>query len=101
MKLPVLKFWRTWDDEQKRNAVRITGVCIAIFALFTLISTVSYIFTWKQDQSLLRDPEMMDLATSVANMGGKLGLKWADVLVCKWFGLGSFAFLILLFAMAV
>lgn len=101
MKLPVLKFWRTWDDEQKKNAVRITGVCIALFALFTLISTVSYIFTWKQDQSLLRDPEMMALATSVANMGGKLGLKWANVLVCKWFGLGSFAFLILLFAMAV
>ena len=101
MKLPVLKFWRTWDDDQKRNAVRITGVCIGLFALFTLISTVSYIFTWKQDQSLLRDPEMMDMATSVANMGGKLGLKWANVLVCKWFGLGSFAFLILLFAMAV
>lgn len=101
MKLHVLKPWRTWDDGQKRNAIRITGVCIAIFALFTLVSTVSYIFTWKQDQSLLRDPEMMDLATNVANAGGKLGLKWANVLVCKWFGLGSFAFLVLLFAMAV
>ncbi len=100
MRLPALKFWRTWDDEQKSHAVRLTGVLIAVFALFTLISTVSFLFTWKQDQSLLRDPAMMDMATNVANIGGKLGLKWANVLVCKWFGLGSFAFLVLLFALA-
>ena len=43
----------------------------------------------------------MDQAVGVANFGGKLGLKWADLLIFKWFGLGSFAFLILLFAMAV
>ena len=101
MKLPALKFWRTWDDEQKGNAIRIAGLAIGLFALFTLISTVSYIFTWKQDQSLLRDPEMMDMATGVANLGGKLGLKWANILICKWFGLGSLAFLILLFALSV
>jgi S-DNA-T family DNA segregation ATPase FtsK/SpoIIIE len=43
----------------------------------------------------------MDQAVGVANMGGKLGLKWAHTLIAKWFGLGSFAFLILLFAMAI
>ncbi|MDO5442802.1 MAG: DNA translocase FtsK, partial [Bacteroidia bacterium] len=101
MKLPELKSWRTWDEEQKGHAIKITGVCLGLFALFTLISTVSYIFTWRQDQSLLRDPAMMDMATGVANLGGKLGLKWSDVLICKWFGLGSFAFLILLFAMSL
>ena len=101
MKLPKLKFWDSWDDRQKSNAVKGLGVAIAIFALFTLLATVSYVFTWRQDQSLLRDPAMMDQAQPVANAGGKLGLKWANVLICKWFGLGSFAFLILLFAMAV
>ena len=101
MKLPELKPWRTWDDEQKSHAIKITGVCLGLFALFTLISTVSYVFTWRQDQSLLRDPAMMDMATGVANLGGKLGLKWSNVLICKWFGLGSFAFLILLFAMSL
>ena len=101
MKLPKLKFWDSWDDRQKSNAVKGLGVAIAIFALFTLLATVSYVFTWRQDQSLLRDPAMMDQAQHVANAGGKLGLKWANVLICKWFGLGSFAFLILLFAMAV
>ena len=101
MKLPKLKFWDSWDDRQKSNAIKGLGVAIAIFALFTLLATVSYVFTWKQDQSLLRDPAMMDQAQHVANAGGKLGLKWANVLICKWFGLGSLAFLILLFAMAV
>ena len=100
MRLPKLRFWNSWDDRQKANAVKWTGAVIALFALFTLLAMVSYIFTWKQDQSLLRDPAMMDQAVGVANLGGKLGLKWANTLIVKWFGLGSFAFLILLFAMA-
>ncbi len=101
MRLPKLRFWNSWDDRQKANAVKWTGALIALFALFTLLAMVSYIFTWKQDQSLLRDPGMMDQAVGVANLGGKLGLKWANTLIVKWFGLGSFAFLILLFAMSV
>ena len=100
MRLPKLRFWNSWDDRQKANAVKWTGAVIALFALFTLLAMVSYIFTWKQDQSLLRDPGLMDQAVGVANLGGKLGLKWANTLMVKWFGLGSFAFLILLFAMA-
>ena len=101
IRLPKLGFWNRWDDRQKANAVRWTGALIALFAIFTLLAMVSYVFTWKQDQSLLRDPAMMDQAVGVANLGGKLGLKWANTLIVKWFGLGSFAFLILLFAMAI
>ena len=101
MRLPKLGFWNSWDDRQKANAVKWTGALIALFALFTLLAMVSYLFTWKQDQSLLRDPGMMDQAVGVANLCGKLGLKWANTLIVKWFGLGSFAFLILLIAMAL
>ena len=100
IRLPKLRFWNSWDDRQKANAVKWTGAVIALFALFTLLAMVSYLFTWKQDQSLLRDPGMMDQAVGVANFGGKLGLKWANTLIVKWFGLGSFAFLVLLAAMA-
>jgi S-DNA-T family DNA segregation ATPase FtsK/SpoIIIE len=101
MRLPKLKFWDSWDDRQKTGTVKALGVLIALFALFSLLAMVSYIFTWKQDQSLLTDPAMMDQAVGVANFGGKLGLKWAHTLIAKWFGLGSFAFIILLCAMAV
>ena len=95
IRLPKLKFWDSWDDRQKAGAVKALGAALALFVLFTLLAMVSYIFTWKQDQSLLRDPAMMDQAVGVANLGGKLGLKWANTLMVKWFGLGSFAFLIL------
>lgn len=101
IRLPKLRFWDSWDDRQKAGAVKALGAALALFVLFTLLAMVSYIFTWKQDQSLLRDPAMMDQAVGVANLGGKLGLKWANTLMVKWFGLGSFAFLILLFAMAI
>ena len=100
MRLPKLRFWTSWDERQRSTAVKLFGALVALFALFTLLAMVSYIFTWKQDQSLLRDPAMMDQATAVSNFGGKLGLKWAHTLIVKWFGLGSFAFLILLGALA-
>lgn len=96
-----LRFWDTWDDRQKDTAVKATGVAFGLAALFTLISTLSYLFTWKQDMSLLRDPDMLDKATDVANAGGKLGLKWAALLVSDCFGLGSLALVILMCAISV
>lgn len=95
------KFWTSWDDKQKSNAIIGTGVAIGIFALLTLISSISYLFTWKTDKSLLSDPSMLDKYVDVANIGGKMGLKLADTLVGSWFGWGSFALVILLFAISI
>lgn len=96
----LLAFWKNWDDGQKTGFIRITGIALAIFAIFALVSMASYMMTWRQDQSLLRDPAMMDSAHDVANLGGKLGLKLADLFICRWFGIGSFALLILVAAAA-
>ena len=98
--MKIKHIWDSWDDEQKSNVIKTVGVCIGVFAALTLLAMVSYIFTWKQDQSILRDPTMMDLDVHADNSGGKLGLKWAHVLISKWFGLGSFAIVIFLFAVA-
>ncbi len=98
--MTIKKFWNSWDDEQKSNVIKTVGVCIGVFAVLTLLAMISYIFTWKQDQSILRDPSMMDLDVHADNSGGKLGLKWAHVLISNWFGLGSFAIVIFLFALA-
>ena len=98
--MTIKKFWNSWDEEQKSNVIKTVGVCIGVFAILTLLAMISYIFTWKQDQSILRDPSMMDLDVHADNSGGKLGLKWAHVLISKWFGLGSFAIVIFLFALA-
>ncbi|MBS7292181.1 MAG: DNA translocase FtsK 4TM domain-containing protein [Bacteroidales bacterium] len=88
------------DDDDKSRLVRIIGLVVALAAVFTLLSTVSYFFTWKADQSSLTSA-VGDTTVEVSNAGGKLGYRWADLLVRKWFGLGSLAFIVILFAVSV
>lgn len=96
----MFRFWRNMDDDDKSRLVRIIGLVVALAAVFTLLSTVSYFFTWKADQSSLTSA-VGDTTVEVSNAGGKLGYRWADLLVCKWFGLGSLAFIVILFAVSV
>lgn len=91
---------RRWDEHQKATAIRILGLCIAAFTFCTLLSSISYLFTWKQDLSLLTDPSMMDPSVAGSNSGGKIGFKLGYLLVCKCFGLGSFALVIILVAVS-
>ena len=95
-----LAFWRNWDDGERAVAVKILGFFVAALAVFVLISTVSYLFHWQQDMSLLQDPEMMDASVPVGNLAGKLGYKTGHLLVCDLFGFGSFALLIILAAVS-
>ena len=96
----MFRFWRNMDDDDKSRLVRIIGLVVALAAVFTLLSTVSYFFTWKADQSSLTSA-VGDTTVEVSNAGGKLGYRWADLLVRKWFGLGSLAFIVVLFAVSV
>ena len=96
----MFRFWRNMDDDDKSRLVRIIGLVVALAAVFTLLSTVSYFFTWKADQSSLTST-VGDTTVEVSNAGGKLGYRWADLLVRKWFGLGSLAFIVILFAVSV
>ena len=93
-------FFSDMDEVKKSNFFKVTGSVVAVFALFTLISAVSYLFTWKADQSLLMHPEMMDKNVEVANWAGKAGFRWGSFLVSRCFGLGSFALIFLLGAVA-
>lgn len=96
--LKLFSFWTDMDNDRKAGLIRYAGFVVAGFAAFTLLATMSYIFTWSADQSLLSDPEMMDSATQVHNSAGKLGFRWAHLLVDRWFGLAS---LVLVFSLAV
>ena len=93
-------FFSNMDEVKKSNFFKISGSIVAVFALFTLISAVSYLFTWKVDQSLMMHPEMMDKNVEVANWAGKAGFRWGSFLVSRCFGLGSFALIFLLGAIA-
>ena len=88
------------DEDDKARLVKTAGLLVAAFAVFTFLATVSYFFTWKVDQSTLANP-VSDQTVPISNIAGKLGYRWADVLVRKWFGLGSLALIIILFAVSV
>ena len=93
-------FWRRWDDRERAVAVKIIGLLVAAIAVFVLIGTVSYLFHWKEDMSLLSDPAMMDSGVRAGNAAGKLGYSTGHLLVCRLFGLGSFALLVILGAVS-
>ena len=61
------------DEEKKARWLRTAGWVLAVFTAFSLIAIVSFFFTWKQDQSLLTDPSMMDSGRMVRNLAGKSG----------------------------
>ncbi len=96
----MLRFWRNMDDEDKARLVRFTGLAVALLAVFTLLSIISYFFTWKADQSALSS-RVGDITVEVSNIAGKVGYRWADLLVRRWFGIGSLAFVVILSAVSV
>ena len=85
-------------DESKRSSYRIVAaVLLGIFTLFTAIAVGSYLFTWKQDASLLSEPALIDSDVAVHNASSKLGFRWGHFLVTRLFGiaaLGLVAFLV-------
>lgn len=96
--------FRKWKDIPEDRRIRITkvaGLIAVVFTVFTLVSVTSYLFTWKADQSLLSQPDMLDESVGVHNMGGKLGYRWGHFLVSRCFGLGSYALVLLLAAVSV
>jgi len=85
-------------DEQRRSEYRIVAaVLLGIFTLFTAIAVGSYLFTWKQDASLLSEASLADSQAPVHNASSKLGFRWGHFLVTRSFGLaalGLVAFLV-------
>ena len=96
----MLRFWKNMDDDDKERLVKGVGLAVAVLTVFTLLATVSYLFTWKIDQSALAAP-VGDKSVEISNIAGKLGYKWANLLVREWFGLGSLALILIMFAVSV
>ena len=85
----------------RKTAIKISGLFVALLAVFSLLSAFSYLFTWRADQSLLGDPQRMDMSISAANAAGKSGMGLGYLLVARWFGLGSFALILAVAILAV
>ncbi len=95
---PKPKKTRTSTTTQKKNEApkryetikAIGGISLLILASYTLISLLSYAFTWSSDQSLLSGENLSK--ANIANIGGVLGFKWSNLLISKYFGFGAYLF---------
>lgn len=77
------------------------GVAFAIFALCALVGVLSYIFTWKRDQSAIGISAYFPESMQISNHGGGLGLGLGHFLTCQCFGLGAIIFVIVLSVVAL
>ena len=90
-------YWAELDEKRRSEYRIVAAVLLGIFTLFTAIAVGSYFFTWKQDASLLSEPDLMGSEVEVSNAGSKLGFRWGRFLVTRSFGvaaLGLVAFLV-------
>ncbi len=92
--------------------VKVIGLFLLILSVYFLIAFISYLFTWREDQSyvsaanggwntLFKTREEFALAgidpPVVQNWMGKFGALLAHQFIYKWFGVASFIFVGILF----
>ena len=110
---PIFKPFNTIDfTEGQRKALKIAGLFLILCSFLFAVSFISYLFTWKEDQSYIAATnggwntlfstadeladESID-APVVQNKLGKLGALLANQFIYEWFGVASFLFVLLFF----
>jgi len=75
------------------------GLFLCLFSIFLLVSFISYFFTGKDDESFLYSSfsEFLFYKGLVFNWMGRFGAFFSDLFIKKWFGVASFAFILLFF----
>ena len=101
-------------SEGQRKALKIVGLFLLLLAGLFAVAFVSYLFTWKADQSyiaqsngswsnLLKTTDELQDDTldipMVENKLGKFGALLANQFIYEWFGVASFLFIIVLFVL--
>ncbi len=77
------------NDERVRLSA---GIFFVLLALYLLLALVSYLFTWKTDQSFEYTRILSDPDIQVENWAGKTGAWLGILLINRWFGIASFVF---------
>jgi S-DNA-T family DNA segregation ATPase FtsK/SpoIIIE len=76
------------------KTLRVIGLFILLFACYLTIAFTSFLFSWQEDQSIIRDQSwyniLFDPSIKVDNYLGKFGAIISNKLMYKWFGLGAF-----------
>ncbi|WDF68001.1 DNA translocase FtsK [Sphingobacterium oryzagri] len=99
-------------SEGQRKALKILGIFLIFLSFIMAVSFVSYLFTWKQDQSYIAETNggwstLFNSAQEIADEGvelpvvenklGKLGALLANQFIYEWFGVASFLFALVFF----
>ncbi len=85
-------------SERKREGIRLAGIALVLlFTVILTISVTSYVFTWKQDQSVASAPA----GAAVANAASETGFSLGKFLVTDSFGLAAFCIVAFFFAWSV
>ncbi len=93
---PVTKYWNSLS-ERKQTGIRYAGIFLVLILTLTVaVSVISYLFTWKQDQSAL-----MATDPTIQNAAASSGLSMGHFLVTESFGLAAFCILVFLMAWCV
>lgn len=83
------------EPKVKKNRLRderirlVLGVSIVLFSIFLFIAFFSFLFTWKQDQSISWDKLFSGSSLTVDNWSGKMGALFANLFMNQWFGISS------------
>ncbi len=84
------------DRERRRT---IAGVCLSAFTLYLAFAFISYLFTWRIDQSTL-DVQVGKLFSNpnivASNWAGTIGALLAHRFLYKWIGLPAFGIIVIL-----
>ncbi|SFS92146.1 FtsK/SpoIIIE family DNA translocase [Sphingobacterium wenxiniae] len=101
-------------SEGQRKALKILGIFLLFVSFIFAVSFISYLFTWKQDQSYIAQTNggwstLFKSAQEIAdehaelpiveNKLGKLGALLANQFIYEWFGIASFLFVLVLFVL--
>ncbi len=93
---PVTKYWNSLS-ERKQTGIRYAGIFLVLILTLTVaVSVISYLLTWKQDQSALFAAE-----PDIQNAAASSGLSLGHFLVTESFGLAAFCILAFLLAWCV
>lgn len=96
---------KTKKKEPKDNSLiyKVLGGVLMLFSVFVLLASISYLFSWRADQSMLSSG-VSDLLFNFKenlphNFMGKLGAFFAHLFIYNGFGLGSFLLYPILFTL--
>jgi len=88
----------TKKQEQQNKTTSITrderiktilGVFLILFSLYSFVVFISFLFTWKTDQSFNWSDVFSGPDVTVENWGGKFGAWLSNLFINKWFGIAS------------